>query len=49
MLVYVRRLAKKGITICSTIHSPTPFAFSLFDRLIMLLRGKVIYFGENGT
>ena len=44
----VQRVAKAGVTVCATIHSPTPFAFALFDRLMMLLRGRVIYFGHNG-
>lgn len=48
-MMYVKLLARRGITICSTIHSPTAFTFNLFDRLILLLRGRVIYFGENGA
>ena len=38
-----------GITICSTIHSPTPFCFRLFDRMTILLRGQVVYFGQRGA
>ena len=38
-----------GITICSTIHSPTPYCFRLFDRMMILLRGQVVYFGERGA
>jgi len=45
----VRSLALSGITVCSTIHSPTPFAFSQFDRLMLMLKGKVVYFGRNGA
>ena len=33
---------------CATIHSPTPYCFNLFDRLLLLLRGRVVYFGPNG-
>lgn len=33
---------------CATIHSPTPYTFNLFDRLLLLLRGRVVYFGPNG-
>ena len=43
----VRRVA--GITICSTIHSPTPYCFRLFDRMMILLRGQVVYFGQRGV
>lgn len=34
---------------CATVHSPTPYTFTLFDRVLMLLRGRVIYFGLNGA
>jgi ABC-type multidrug transport system ATPase subunit len=45
----VKSLANMGITVCATIHSPTPYAFGLFDRLLLLLRGSPIYFGPNGS
>lgn len=48
VMTVVKGLIKDGTTICATIHSPTPYAFSLFDRLIMLVRGQVVYFGERG-
>ena len=41
-------LASHGITVCATIHSPTPYTFGLFDRMMLLLRGRVVYFGPNG-
>lgn len=44
----VKSLATHGITVCATIHSPTSYTFNLFDRLLLLLRGQVAYFGENG-
>jgi ATP-binding cassette subfamily G (WHITE) protein 2 len=44
----VRALAKTGMTVCATIHSPTPYTFNLFDRLMILLQGRVAYFGNNG-
>lgn len=44
----VKNLVNSGITICTTIHSPTPYCFNLFDNLMILLRGHVVYFGENG-
>ena len=44
----VKSLTKDGTTICATIHSPTAYCFSLFDRLIMLVRGRVVYFGAVG-
>ena len=49
MLVVKGLLADAAITICSTIHSPTPFCFRLFDKLMILLRGQVVYFGHRGA
>ena len=44
----VKGLMKTGMTICATIHSPTPFCFRLFDRMMILLRGHMVYAGPNG-
>ena len=44
----VRTLTKEGMTIVATIHSPTPFCFNLFDRLMILIGGYAIYHGPNG-
>ena len=41
--------ARGGRTICATIHSPTSFAFNLFDELLMLKKGEVIYSGPLGN
>ena len=49
VMTVVKALVKSGITICATIHSPTPYCFNLFDTLMILLRGHVVYFGENGA
>jgi ATP-binding cassette subfamily G (WHITE) protein 2 len=49
VMTVVKNLASTGITICATIHSPTPYSFSLFDRMLLLLSGKMVYFGRNGT
>lgn len=49
VMTVVKSLAGHGITVCATIHSPTPYSFSLFDRLLLLLRGQVVYFGRCGT
>lgn len=37
-----------GVTIAAAIHSPSSLAFSLFDRVMVILRGGVVYFGEIG-
>ena len=44
----VKSLATFGMTVVATIHSPTPYTFNLFDRLLLLLKGRVVYFGPNG-
>lgn len=36
------------ITVAMTIHSPTAAAFSLFDRLFVLVRGRLVFFGTAG-
>ncbi|KAK9808027.1 hypothetical protein WJX73_006051 [Symbiochloris irregularis] len=48
VMTVVKGLAKTGTTICATIHSPTSYCFDLFDRVMMLLRGHLVYAGPNG-
>jgi ABC-type multidrug transport system ATPase subunit len=33
----VQGLAAEGVTVVSTVHTPTAYAFSLFDSLLMLV------------
>ena len=47
-MTVVQGLVKQGITICATIHCPPPHTFTLFDRVLILQRGRVAYFGANG-
>jgi hypothetical protein len=42
VMTVVKELATFGITVCATIHSPTPYPFGLFDRLLLLLRGSPV-------
>ena len=44
----VKRLNTDDVTIIATIHSPTAYAFSLFDAAMILCSGKQVYFGPNG-
>jgi hypothetical protein len=37
---------KEGRTVVSTIHQPNSDIFEMFDRLLLLARGKIIYFNE---
>lgn len=48
VMTVVKHLVGDGTTICATIHSPTAYSFSLFDRLLMLVRGRTVYFGPIG-
>ncbi len=43
-----RGLAREGMTVVATIHCPPPHTFALFDRLLVLQRGRAAYFGANG-
>jgi ABC-type multidrug transport system ATPase subunit len=44
----VARLAAGGVTAVATVHSPTERTYVLFGRVLMLLGGRVVYFGETG-
>lgn len=46
VVLVLRDLARSAkIAVCATIHSPTGFAFGLFDRLMLLKGGRTAYFG----
>lgn len=42
----LRELAMSGRTVISTIHQPNSDIFEIFDRLMLLAQGKIIYFNE---
>ena len=42
----LRKLADQGRTIVSVIHSPSQHVFGLFDDLLLLSEGRLMYFGE---
>lgn len=42
----VSALCSSGITAITTIHSPSPSIFALFDKLMILLDGNLVYFGD---
>ena len=48
VMTLLRTLANEGTSICATIHSPSAYAFKLFDSVMMMLRGEVVYFGPAG-
>lgn len=47
VMMVVKDLVKTNVTIVATIHSPTQYCFSLFDALMMLVRGSVVYHGPR--
>jgi len=44
----VKTLVRRGITIMATIHCPPPHTFRLFDHVLILQQGSLVYFGLNG-
>jgi ABC-type multidrug transport system ATPase subunit len=46
-MTVVKALTADNVTICATIHSPSGKCFALFDRLLFLVRGMVVYTGPN--
>jgi ATP-binding cassette subfamily G (WHITE) protein 1 len=42
----LRELANNGKTIVQTIHQPNTDVFELMDRLMLMAKGRVIYFNK---
>lgn len=45
----LRRLCSAGVTVITTIHQPSSDTFALFDDLVLLADGSVVYHGESVT
>ena len=45
VMAAVRNLANQNRTVICTIHQPSPITYFLFDKLLLLAEGRVIYFG----
>lgn len=41
----LKKVAAKGTTVISTIHSPGSDAFALFDTLLLMVDGNIVYQG----
>ncbi len=39
----LQMLSGKGVNVISTIHQPSSEIFNLFDNLLLLVRGNIIY------
>ncbi|CAG5124965.1 unnamed protein product, partial [Candidula unifasciata] len=46
VLVFLKKLSKKGRTIIFSIHQPRYSIYSLFDSLLLLVAGSVVYSGQ---
>lgn len=44
----VQVLARRGLTVLAALDAPTPTAYSLLDRVLVLLQGRTMYFGSTG-
>ncbi|KAM0335133.1 hypothetical protein ACHAQA_000173 [Verticillium albo-atrum] len=44
----MEKLTKHGQAVLCTIHQPSAMLFQRFDRLLLLSKGKTIYFGDIG-
>ena len=42
----LKDLARRGKTIVQTIHQPNSDMFEMFDRLMLMARGEIIFFNE---
>lgn len=49
VLSVIKGIAEEGVTVCATIHSPSSYCFNLFDRVLMLVSGRTVYFGERAS
>lgn len=45
----LRKLAKQGQSILCTIHQPSGVLFEMFDCLLLLSKGRSLYFGDIGV
>jgi len=48
MSVVSSLVARDGTTVATTIHSPSSFCFGLFNKLLVLVNGRMIYMGGAG-
>jgi ABC-type multidrug transport system ATPase subunit len=47
VMAAVRNLANQNRTVICTIHQPSPATYMLFDKLMLMAEGRVIYFGPS--
>jgi len=47
LVMELKELAKQGLTIIATIHQPSSQIFEAFDKLLLLVDGREIFFGRS--
>lgn len=45
-MLAVRRMVEEGRTVVSVIHQPPSEVYDLFDKLLLLSEGRMVYFGD---
>ena len=45
VMTAVENMSKQNRTIMSTIHQPSPEVFSLFNKVVLMVAGRLVYFG----
>ena len=45
IMLLLKNLAQRGRTVICTIHSPSSKIFALFDRLLLMTEGSIVYMG----
>ena len=48
VMIRIRRLADRGLTVCCAIHAPPPSISALFQQVLVLSGGRLMYGGANG-
>lgn len=49
VMVALKVLARHGRTVITTIHQPRSDIYLMFDKLVILSKGKLMYFGNADT
>lgn len=47
VMTVVKQLTKQNRTCITTIHQPSPEVFELFDKVVLLVEGRLVYYGSS--
>jgi ABC-type multidrug transport system ATPase subunit len=48
MVSMLRKVSRQGRAVFATLHQPSSDSFHLLDKLCLMVRGEVVYFGPKG-